>query len=71
VVFVVPANRHVNITDSAIDLSAEPSSGPPIPSINKLMETAAGVYGEKVVWRRTLPPKVAREYGSASRFRTG
>ena len=49
VVFVVPANRHVNITDSAIDLSAEPSSGPPMPSINKLMETAAGVYGENLI----------------------
>jgi two-component system CheB/CheR fusion protein len=26
-VFVVPANRHVNITDSEIDLSSEPLSG--------------------------------------------
>ena len=41
VVFVVPANRHVNITDSEIDFSSEPSSGPPMPSINLLMETAA------------------------------
>ena len=31
VVFVVPANRHVNITDSEIDLSSEPSSGQPMP----------------------------------------
>ncbi|MEJ7816401.1 MAG: chemotaxis protein CheB [Rubrobacter sp.] len=49
VVFVVPANRHVNITDSEIDLSSEPSSGQPIPSINFLMETAAGVFGENLI----------------------
>ena len=49
VVFVVPANRHVNITDSEIDLSSEPSSGPPMPSINLLMETAAGVFGENLI----------------------
>ena len=49
VVFVVPANRHVNITDSEIDLSTEPSSGPPMPSINLLMETAAKVYGENLI----------------------
>jgi two-component system CheB/CheR fusion protein len=49
VVFVVPSNRHVNITDSEIDLSSEPSSGQPMPSINHLMETAAGVYGENLI----------------------
>ncbi len=49
VVFVVPANRHVNITDSEIDLSSEPSSGPPMPSINLLMETAAGAFGENLI----------------------
>ena len=49
VVFVVPANSHVNITDSEIDLSSEPSSGPPMPSINLLMETAAKVYGENLI----------------------
>jgi two-component system, chemotaxis family, CheB/CheR fusion protein len=49
VVFVVPSNRHVNITDSEIDLSSEPSSGQPMPSINLLMETAAGVYGENLI----------------------
>ena len=48
-VFVVPANRHVNITDSEIDLSSEPLSGQPMPSINLLMETAAGVYGENLI----------------------
>jgi two-component system, chemotaxis family, CheB/CheR fusion protein len=49
VVFVVPANRHVNITDSEIDLSSESSSGQPMPSINLLMETAAKVYGENLI----------------------
>lgn len=49
VVFVVPANRHVNITDSEIGLSSEPSSGLPMPSINLLMETAAKVYGESLI----------------------
>jgi two-component system, chemotaxis family, CheB/CheR fusion protein len=49
VVFVVPANRHVNITDSEIDFSSEPSSGQPMPSINLLMETAAGVFGENLI----------------------
>jgi two-component system CheB/CheR fusion protein len=49
VIFVVPANRHVNITDSEIDLSSEPSSGQPMPSINILMETAAGVFGENFI----------------------
>ena len=48
-VFVVPANKHVNITDSAIELSSEQSSGQPMPSINLLMETAAGVYGENLI----------------------
>jgi two-component system CheB/CheR fusion protein len=49
VVFVVPSNRHVNITDSEIELSSEPSSGKPMPSINLLMETAAGVFGENLI----------------------
>src|SRR5215211_8817715 len=48
-VFVVPANRHVNITDSEIDLSSEPATGLPMPSINLLMETAAGVFGENLI----------------------
>ncbi|HEX5699670.1 MAG TPA: CheR family methyltransferase [Rubrobacter sp.] len=49
VVFVAPSNRHVNITDSEIDLSSEPTSGQPMPSINLLMETAAGVFGENLI----------------------
>jgi two-component system, chemotaxis family, CheB/CheR fusion protein len=49
VVFVTPANRHVNITDSEIDISSESSSGQPMPSINLLMESAAGVFGENLI----------------------
>jgi two-component system, chemotaxis family, CheB/CheR fusion protein len=49
VVFVVPSNRHVNITDSEIELSSESSSGQPMPSINLLMETAARVFGENLI----------------------
>jgi two-component system, chemotaxis family, CheB/CheR fusion protein len=49
VVFVVPANRHVNITDSEIEFSSESTSGQSMPSINLLMETAAGVFGENLI----------------------
>ncbi len=49
VVYVVPANWHVNITDSEIELSSEASPGQPTPSINLLMETAAGIYGENLI----------------------
>ena len=40
VVFVVPANRHVNITDSEIGLQID-SAGQPKPSVGLLMGTAA------------------------------
>src|SRR3954451_20159791 len=48
VVFVVPANRHVLITASAIDLRVD-GDGRPVPSINLLLETAAAVYGEDLI----------------------
>ena len=48
VVFVVPANRHVNITDSEIGLQID-SAGRPKPSVDLLMGTAAGVYGERLI----------------------
>ena len=48
VVFVVPANYHVNITDSEISLH-EDSSGRPKPSVDRLMSTAAEVFGERLV----------------------
>ena len=49
VVFVVPANRHVNITDSEIEFSSEPATGQPMPSIDLLMESAAEVFGEDLI----------------------
>ncbi len=49
VVFVVPANRHVNITDSEIELSEDSSSKRPMPSIDRLMQTAAAVFGERLI----------------------
>jgi len=48
VVFVVPANHHVNISDSEIEL-AEDGAGRPMPSVDRLMESAAGVYGESLI----------------------
>ncbi|MDP8952198.1 MAG: PAS domain S-box protein [Actinomycetota bacterium] len=48
VVFVVPANRHVNITDSEIGLHVD-SAGRPKPSVDLLMSTAAEVFGEHLV----------------------
>ncbi len=48
VVFVVPANRHVNITDSEIDLSVD-SAGRPKPSVDLLMSSAAEVFGEDLI----------------------
>ncbi|HET7480436.1 MAG TPA: CheR family methyltransferase [Rubrobacteraceae bacterium] len=48
VVFVVPANRHVNVTDSEIDLRVDPS-GRPKPSIDLLLGSAAEVIGERLI----------------------
>lgn len=49
VVFVVPANQHVNITDSEIGFSSEPPSTGPIPSIDLLMSSAAEVFEENLI----------------------
>ncbi len=48
VVFVVPANRHVNITHSAVDLMVD-THGRPKPSVDLLMSSAAEVYGERLI----------------------
>jgi two-component system CheB/CheR fusion protein len=48
VVFVVPANRHVLITDGTIDLHVNGEGGP-TPSINLLLKTAAAQYGEGLI----------------------
>ena len=48
VVFVVPANNHVNITDSHIGMRSD-THGRPKPSVDLLMGSAAEVFGEGLV----------------------
>src|SRR5919109_799931 len=44
-IYVVPANRHVEITDHDVSVHVDPP-GRPMPSIDLLLGTAARVYGE-------------------------
>lgn len=46
-VFVVPSDRHVDVTDSDIWLR-EDYAGRPKPSINLLLESATGYYGDRL-----------------------
>ena len=48
VVFVVPANRHVNVTDTEVELQVD-THGRPKPSVDLLMRSAADVFGERLV----------------------
>jgi two-component system CheB/CheR fusion protein len=48
VVFVVPADRHVNITDSEIHLQQD-SAGRPKPSIDLIFGSAAAMYGDRLI----------------------
>jgi two-component system, chemotaxis family, CheB/CheR fusion protein len=48
VIFVVPANRHVRISDHAIALQAA-GAGRPIPSVDLLLSSAAALYGDKLI----------------------
>jgi len=48
VVYVVPANRDVEITDHAISLSSD-QPGRPKPSIDLLLASAARVFGERLI----------------------
>ncbi len=48
VIFVVPANHHVNITGSQIDLQVDPA-GRPKPSVDLLMSSAAETFGERLI----------------------
>src|SRR5437763_4944543 len=48
VVFVVPANRHVTITDHALRLLTD-DGGHPMPSIDQLFSSAATAFGERVI----------------------
>ncbi len=48
IIYVVPANRHVHISDTEIDLQEE-SDARPKPSIDLLLSSAAEVYGERLI----------------------
>lgn len=48
VIFVVPANKHVDITDSHIGMMNE-SRGRPKPSVDLLLGSAAEVFGERLI----------------------
>jgi len=47
-IYVVPANRHVMIQDSSVRLEAD-GDGRPIPSVDRLLSTAAAAYGEHLI----------------------
>ncbi len=51
VVYVVPADRHVEITDHVVRLrtDGETSRRGPKPSVDRLLTTAAHVYGERMI----------------------
>lgn len=48
-VFVVPSNRHVQVSDHAVELRDDHDSGRSKPSVDLLLSTAAKVYGERLV----------------------
>jgi two-component system CheB/CheR fusion protein len=48
VVYLVPANRHVAITDHAVMVESEDHRGPK-PSIDRLLETAARAFGDRLI----------------------
>src|SRR5690242_11704052 len=48
VIYVVPANRHVHISDSIIELQEE-NMGRVKPSVDLLLTSAAEVYGERLI----------------------
>ncbi|HEX6512081.1 MAG TPA: chemotaxis protein CheB, partial [Chloroflexota bacterium] len=47
-VYVVPADRHVRITDHALELSQD-TTGRPKPSVDLLLSTAANVFSDRLV----------------------
>lgn len=48
VIFVVPADRHVRVTDRAVAVEPRRGDGPS-PSIDRVLESAASALGEKVI----------------------
>jgi len=47
-IYVVPANRHVIIEDSTVRLESD-HDGRPIPSVDRLLSSAAKAYGEHLI----------------------
>jgi two-component system CheB/CheR fusion protein len=47
-VYVVPANRHVVITDHHVDVHAD-ATRRPTPSVDLLLATAASIFGERLI----------------------
>ncbi len=48
-IHVVPSNRHVDVTDHEIRLSAPDGRRGPVPSVDHLFTTAANVFGEGLI----------------------
>ena len=48
VVYVIPSNRHVEVTDHAVRLSTE-AAGRSKPSVDVLLSTAAAIFGENLI----------------------
>jgi two-component system CheB/CheR fusion protein len=48
-IYVVPADRHVEITDHAVRVLTEPHRGRPAPSIDLLLGSAADAFGEQLI----------------------
>ena len=48
-IHVVPANRHVDVTDHEVRLSAPEERRGPVPSVDHVFTTAANVFGEGLI----------------------
>ncbi|MFL5680461.1 MAG: CheR family methyltransferase [Chloroflexota bacterium] len=48
-IFVVPANRHIEVTDHEVRLIEPPPDDRPMPSIDLVMATAAEAFGEQLI----------------------
>ena len=49
VVYVVPADRHVEVSDHAVRLRGDGLERRPKPSVDRLLRTAAEVFGERLI----------------------
>jgi two-component system, chemotaxis family, CheB/CheR fusion protein len=48
-IYVVPANRHVDVTDHEVRLTETPGEARPMPSIDRVISTAAEKFGEQTI----------------------